>query len=328
MLTHKPGVCLSARKSCAVDSRLLTCSNTDSLSVYCIADRVRLCIFKRDKSYDKISLCAVGKLLILRYDVLKKMLADLELISSLLKGYAKNVLCFYGCGTVFGVYLNHVVAALSLTLEYLECLGLVSGSDDSVGNLTCKKLCRGNVADVRKCYPVAKGAKTVCSSCANVCASKGRFVKPFHTLNEARLFKRFVKRKTDSRGGGRNVLEGGSRRHTKRLLKLLYKLPCVKRIKKIYISGSAVKHLYGKVAAVLHKNAGRLLVRITTVFQFKFIHIAPQLFLFIIISVGLLPSSGTTLTKSDTLLSALRLLQTTSASSSAVLGRVTTSGSP
>ena len=58
----------------------------------------------------------------------------------------------------------------------------------------------------------------------------------------------------ESRRGGRNVLEGCCRRDAKRLLKLLYKLPRVERVKKVDISGTAVENLYRKIRSVLHKN--------------------------------------------------------------------------
>ena len=38
VLTKEPGVCLAACESCAMNSRLLTCANADSLSVNCVAN--------------------------------------------------------------------------------------------------------------------------------------------------------------------------------------------------------------------------------------------------------------------------------------------------
>ena len=49
VLAEEPRVSLAACKSCAVNSRLLTCANAYSLSVYCEADRVGLCVLKCDK---------------------------------------------------------------------------------------------------------------------------------------------------------------------------------------------------------------------------------------------------------------------------------------
>ena len=53
---------------------------------------------------------------------------------------------------------------------------------------------------------------------------------------------------------------------------------------RIYVSGTAVQYFYGKVAAVFHKDLGRLLVWIAAVFQFViFHHLTFLSFLFIIL---------------------------------------------
>ena len=96
MLTKEPGIRLRTCKSGAMDTRLLSRADTDSLSVYRVADRIGLCILKGNESNDKVTLRAFGKLLICGDDVFKEMLSDFELVSSLLECDAVDILCFDG----------------------------------------------------------------------------------------------------------------------------------------------------------------------------------------------------------------------------------------
>ena len=84
-LTKEPGVSLAACKTGAVNSRLLTCANTDSLSVDCKANRVRLSIFKSDKGNHQVANCALGHILVLSYDIGKERGVDLKVVSALSK---------------------------------------------------------------------------------------------------------------------------------------------------------------------------------------------------------------------------------------------------
>ena len=175
-------------------------------------------------------------------------------------------------GHIVGIDLNDIISALSLGLEDLKCLGLVSGSDDTVGHFSLNELCRSYVANVGKCYPVAKGAHSVSASCSRVSAGKGRVVKALDIVNEASLFKLFGKDSTNSRACRAYVLEGGNCGETCCLLELFYELPGVKCVKEVNISGTSAKDLDGKVASVCHKDLRGLLIRVTTVFKFKFFH--------------------------------------------------------
>ena len=55
VLAQEPSVCLAACKPCAVDSRLLTSTNADSLTVVGEANRVGLGVFKGDERDYKVS---------------------------------------------------------------------------------------------------------------------------------------------------------------------------------------------------------------------------------------------------------------------------------
>ena len=85
VLTEEPGICFGTCKAGAVDSGLLTCANTDCLSVNCIANGVGLGIFKGDKSNDEVALCSFEKLFVFCYYIFEKVLTNLELIATLLE---------------------------------------------------------------------------------------------------------------------------------------------------------------------------------------------------------------------------------------------------
>ena len=200
------------------------------------------------------------------------MIAYFELISSLLEGNAEHILCLNGGGGVIRVNLNDVVATLTLGLQDFKCLGLISGGNDTVGNLTGEELCSGDIANIRECDPVTEGAKAVGAAGTDIRTGEGGLVKPLNILNEACLLKGCGKRKSDGGRGGGNMLEGCSGGNADCLLQLLYKLPGVECVKEVDITGAAVKHGDGKLASVLHKDTGRLLIRVTAIFKLKFFH--------------------------------------------------------
>ena len=272
VLSEEPGISLAACKTGAMNSGLLTCSYADSLSVYCKANGVGLSILESDKSDDKIANGTLGKILILCYDICEKGAIYLEVISALLKGDTEYLLMLNGSGNVIGIDLNDIIAALSLGLEDLKCLGLVAGSDDTVGYLALDKTCRSYVANVGKSYPVAKGAHSVSAAGSCISASEGRLIKSLDIVYKASLLELFGKDSTYGSACGAYVLEGGYCGKARSLLQLLYKLPGVECIKEVDISGATAKNFDGKLRAVRHIDLGRLLIGVTTVFKFKFFH--------------------------------------------------------
>ena len=79
------------------------------------------------------------------------------------------------------------------------------------------------------------------------------------------------------------MLKGRSGRQTRGRLHLADQLPAVERVQKIDIAGAAAEYLDGQLAAVLHKNAGRLLIGIAAVLELDFIgHGRTLLYLFLL----------------------------------------------
>ena len=289
VLTQEPSICLATCQTGAVNTRLLTCADTDGLTVNGITNRVGLRIFEGDERDNEVTYGTLGQIFVLCYNIREQLAVDFKIVSSLLKGDAKNLFGFLNNRNVIGVDLNDVVVALSLALENFKCFGLVAGSDNAVGYLALDEECGGNVANVREGYPVAKGAHTVGAARSCIGASQGGLVKTFDVINEASLFQLFGERNTNRRRRGADVLERGDCGESERGFQLLDKLPRVESIEEIDISRSAAQNFDGQLAAILHIDLCRLLVGVTAVFEFKFFHFAPpHTFLFTIL-VSLLP---------------------------------------
>ena len=198
---------------------------------------------------------------------LKERLVDLEVVAALLKGDAKHLLALDGFGHIGGVDLNHVVGAVSFFAQQLERLRRVTGGDDPVRHLALDELCRGQVAHVGEGHPVAKRAHAVGAACAGVGAGERRLVEPLDRVDEKGLFLALGERQADGARRGADVFEGGGRRHSERGFELAHKLPGVEGVQKVDETGTAGQHVDGQVAALLHEDAGRLLVGIAAVFE-------------------------------------------------------------
>ena len=84
MLTEEPSVRLSARETCAVDSRLLSRADADGLSVVSVADRVGLRVFKGDKRDDEVARSVIREVFVLGDDVCEELAVYLKVVSALL----------------------------------------------------------------------------------------------------------------------------------------------------------------------------------------------------------------------------------------------------
>ena len=265
-LSEEPGIRLGACQTGAVDAALLTRADADRLTVYRVANRIRLGIFKGNQGNDQITHRALGQLLVLGDNILEQCAVDLKVVATLLKGDAVDLLMLDRIGNIIGVDLYDIVVAFSLGFEDLERLGLIAGGDDAVTYLALDHLRGGNVTDVAQRDPVAEGAHTVGTACARVSAGERRIIQTLDIIDKASLFELIGKRYADSRRGGADVLERGDSGQSERLLELLDELPGIERIEKIDIAGSAAQDLDRQLGAVVHKDLRGLLVGIATVF--------------------------------------------------------------
>ena len=192
---------------------------------------------------------------------------------TLLEGDAEDVLQLGFGRHVIGIDLHHVVGALALGLQNLQRLVGVARRDDAVGHLTRQIAGHIGIAHIRQRRPVAIRAQTVGTAGADVGTSDGRkLARVFHEVHGAVGLGEGMAHGGAGRG---HVLEGSGRRQPRGLLQLLHKLPGVESVEEVDEAGLAVQHLNGQVAAVLHEDARRLLVRIAAVLEFQFVHDSP-----------------------------------------------------
>ncbi len=286
VLTQEPGIGLTAGKTCAMDSRLLTGADADGLTVISIANGIRLRVFKSDKSDDEIARGSLREFFVFGDDIRQQSVVDLELVSSLLEGDAVDLLALDRVGLEARVDLNNIVCTLALGLEYLKCFIGIVGCDNAVRNLALEKRCGQGVAGVGKCDPISEGTHTVSTSGTSICTSNGRLVKSGDVVDKASLFKLIGQRKSDSRRGGADVLERCGAGKTGLCLDLLDELPRVEGIEEVDITGAAIEYLDRQLRAVMHIYFGRLLIGVTAVFKFKFFHLRVSLYIFIYNDLG------------------------------------------
>ena len=228
MLAQMPDVRFVARKARAVNTRLLPRAHTDGLTVFCIADGVRLRVFERDERNHEVTLGAVGQVFVFRNNVLKRAFVDLQRVAALLKGDAEHVLVLDGRRLVICIDLYNVVIALFLGFEDLQRLGLVAGGDDAVGHFMLNKLRRRHVANVGKRDPVAERGHTVRAAGARISRGEGRKLESI--VNPVDFPKRVRKRQTDRRARRADVLERGCCGKAQCGFQLAHQLPAVKSV--------------------------------------------------------------------------------------------------
>ena len=270
MLTQVPDVGLVACESCTVDAALLSCTDTDGLTVLDVAHRVRLGIFERDKSNHEVATSCIRNLLIGSRDVLEKsIVVKIDLVASLFKGNTEDHLALYWSWLVFRIDLDYAISTLALCLKHCESLWLKTWSDDTVAHLTVDELGCSEVAHIAQCDEVAKRRHTISTTGTNVCTSEGR---EFVIIDKIDLLESVVQRQTHGSTSRRYMLERSSSTKASSFLQLLDKLPAVECIEKVDVARTAVEHNDREFSIALHEDARWLLIRITTVLKFEFFH--------------------------------------------------------
>ena len=250
-----------------MDAALLPCAHADGLAVHRVAYGVGLGVLQGDEGNDQVPPGLLRQIGVGGDNVLQQVRADLELVAALLEGNAEHVLGLLRGGDIMGVDPDDVVPALPLCLQNLQGLVGVAGGDDAVGHLPLDQSGGGRVAHVAQRRPVAEGAQAVRPPSPGVGAGQGAAVQLRHVVHKTGLLEGPAQGQAHGGGGGGDVLEGGGGGQACGLLQLLHQLPGVEGVQEINIPGLAVEDLQGQVPAVLHKDAGGLLVGVAAVFQ-------------------------------------------------------------
>ena len=183
---------------------------------------------------------------------------------SLFKGNAKYLLPFQFCRTVCRINLNDIISTLPLGLEDFQCLRLIARCNDTVGNFPLDHLCSGHVANVRQSDKVTVRRHTVCTAGTSISTRQRReFTQIIYEID---LLQGIRQRCTNCGTCRRNVLERSCRTHAGCFFQFRYQLPAIESVQQIDIARLAVQYSDRQIAAVLHIDTGRLLIRITAVF--------------------------------------------------------------
>jgi len=247
---HPPVVSLVAGKSGAVNSGLLSSTETNNLSVVGVANRVALSVLKSDGSDGKITGSALGeRSSVLRGDDGAEVLgSDLNIVAVLLEVDTVNGTGLGSRGVVLGVDLEDEVSATLLLLEDLKSGILVTRGNDTVRDLLGNDASGRNIDDVAKSNHVTEAAHAIGTTGASVGLGKARLVNALNIVDKVDLLLLLSERETNGSTSRRNVLETGSGGLAESLLKLLNKRPGVQGIEEVDVTGRAAKGLEGEVA--------------------------------------------------------------------------------
>lgn len=262
VLAQPPVVGLVTGKTGAVDTRLLASAETDNHTVLGVADGVGLCVLESNGGHGQVNEGLLGNVLVLRDNLLERRGVDDGVVALLLQGNAVDLAGLNRVGVVVGVDLQNAVLAALLLLQNLQSLGAVAGGNDTVRDLLGDDLGGGQVDNVGKSNPVAKGRHAVGTTGTGVGISKGR--KVLNVADKVELLLLLRERDTNSGTGGGDVLEGSSSRESQSSRELLDQGPRVEGIKQVNVTGGAREHLEGELA-LGDKGLGGLLVGVGAV---------------------------------------------------------------
>ena len=272
MLTQPPDVGLIASQTGAMDTALLTGTDTDGLTVLNIADAIALCVFQCNQCDYQVTTSLLGKGLVLCGDILEQCgIGQVYLVATLLESDTEAVLALDGSRSVLGIYLDDIVCTLALCLQHLKSLGSIARSNDTIAHLTVDKTGCSLIAHIAQGNEVAIRTHAVSTTSTSIGRCNGSEWQR-SVVNKVDLLQGVAQRQTHGSTSRANVLEAGGGGQTCCLLQFLYQLPRVESVQKVDVTWATIQHLDGQLT-LFHENAGRFLVGITTVLQFKFLHV-------------------------------------------------------
>ena len=152
MLAEPPDVGFVTGQAGAVDTALLSGTDTDGLSVLHVADGVGLRIFQGDEGNHQVALGLGGEFLVGCGDILEESgIVETDFITALFEGDAITLFDFHGCGHVRGVHLNDVVSTLTLFSQDLQSLFGVVRGNDAVAHLPFNQGGRSGITSIGEC---------------------------------------------------------------------------------------------------------------------------------------------------------------------------------
>ena len=233
-------------------------------SVLDVADGVGLRVLQRDEGNHQVAPRLGGEVLVLRGYVGEEVVAvQPDFVASLLEGDAEDVFVLNGRGLVCRGYLDDVVRAFALALQYLQGFRGIARGNDAVGHFAVDEGGRLRIAHVAQGNEVAVAGHAVGTTGTDISIGQRRERQALHKIN---LLQCLVQRQANGGARRADVLERRGRRHPGSLFQFLHQLPSVQRVQEIDVAGTAVQHFNGQFP-LLHIDAGRLLIGVAAVLQ-------------------------------------------------------------
>ena len=182
----------------------------------------------------------------------------------LFKSHTKNLFPFQISRNIISINLNHTVVTILLCFQNLQSLLRIRRSNNTVRNLFFNQKSSSFITFIRKRNKITKRRHSVSTPGTSISTSHRR---KLHTDSKINLFKSVRKWKPHSRTSRTHMLKRSSRRKSSSFFQFLHKLPTIQSIKQINVSRSSIQNRNRKIA-IFHKNPGRFLIWITTIFQF------------------------------------------------------------
>ena len=208
MLAQPPDISLVASQTGTVDTALLSCTNTDSLSVLHVAYRVTLCVLQGDEGDNQVALSLWRECLVLGRHILEKcIVVELDLVTSLLEGDAEYLLTLNRLRHIGRINLDDVVGALTLVLQDLDSLWGEVGCYHTIAYLALQQLGCCSVAGIRECHKVTIARHAVCATGTCISTGNRTLVESLYIIHEVDLLECIAQGQTNGGTCRTHVLE-------------------------------------------------------------------------------------------------------------------------
>ena len=207
ILTQPPNVCFVTSKTSAVYARLLTCTDTDCLTVFNIANGVRLGVFQSNQSNQQIASCCFGNFFINGRTVNEHISGNFCFVTILFKSNAKYIFSFGQTRNIVRINFDYIISTVAFGFEDFHSFFGIARSDYAVRNFTSKHGSSFFIANIGQSYEVTIGAHTVSTTSTSVSSCKRR---KFQIVNIVDFFQSVAHRHSYCCTCRANVFEGSS----------------------------------------------------------------------------------------------------------------------
>ena len=191
-----------------MNAALLSGADADGLTVFHIANGVRLRVFEGDEGDGEIAHGGCRQFLVLRGALVEEMwVGKIHLVATLFEGDAKHLFAFDGIGHVVRIHLQNTIRALALGLQNLERFGGETGGDDPVAHFAFNEECGCLVAFVGQGDKITVARHAIGAASAGI-GRGDRSEGLAQIVAKINLLQRFIQRLAHSCPRGGDMFEG------------------------------------------------------------------------------------------------------------------------